>query len=138
MKTLLILTLALASHPLAAQTDTVPVNPRARLFVARRCADCHSLEALRVKAAADVGPDLTTAFVDVPTRYGVTLERFFDEPVGVMRVIFGGQVQLQRAERDSLLLLFRSLYTEHLARLDSLSRRAVPASASPRASDPHR
>lgn len=137
MKTLLILTLALASHPLAAQTDTVPVNPRARLFVARRCADCHSLEALRVKAAAEVGPDLTTAFVDVPTRYGVTLERFFAEPMGIMRVIFGGQIQLQRAESDSLVRLLRDLHTEHLARLDSLARRARPVQTSPRTSEPH-
>ncbi len=130
MRGLLFLAMALAAHPLAAQTDTVPVNPRARLFVASHCGDCHSLEALKVKAGSDVGPDLTTAYVDVPARYGVTLEKFFDQPVGIMRVIFGGQVQLQPAESDSLIQLFRELYTEHLARLDSLKRIAHPASAS--------
>jgi hypothetical protein len=138
MKALLIVTLALAAHPLAAQTDTVQVNPRARLFVASRCADCHSLLALKVKAASDVGPDLTTAYVDVPARYGVKLEQFFDHPVGVMRVIFGGQVQLQRAESDSLVRLFRDLYAEHLARLDSLTRRARAVDGGPRSSEPHR
>ena len=131
MRSLLLLTLALAGHPLAAQTDTVPVNPRARLFVARGCAECHAIEQLKVKAASDAGPDLTTAYVDVPTRYGVTLEQFFDQPVGIMRIIFGGQVQLQRAESDSLVRLFRELYTEQLARLDSLQRVARPASSSP-------
>lgn len=131
MRILLLLAAVMTSRSLAAQTDTVPPNPRARLFIASHCADCHSLEALRVKAGSDVGPDLTTTYVDVPARYGVTLEKFFDQPVGIMRVIFGGQVQLQRAESDSLIQLFRELYTEHLARLDSLTRLAHPASAGP-------
>jgi hypothetical protein len=137
MRMLLLVAAALAAQPLGAQT-VVPPNPRAHLFVARGCSECHAIELLKVKAKVDVGPDLSTAYVDVPTRYGVTLERFFDEPLGIMRVILVGQVKLRRMDSDSLVRLFRELYDEHLARLDSLHRRAVPVSASPRASGPHR
>ena len=138
MRMSLIVAAALVAHPLAAQTNVVPPNPRARLFVARGCSECHALELLKVKAKTDVGPDLSSAYVDVPTRYGVTLERFFDEPVGIMRVILAGHVQLHRTDGDSLVRLFRDLYNEHLARLDSLARQARPAETSPQASEPRR
>jgi hypothetical protein len=143
MKRMLIVAAILATQGLAAQQAPVPVpgdstDPRASLFVRRGCADCHAIAALKVKAKSDVGPDLTLSYADVQTRYGITLERFFDEPPGIMRVIFGGQIKLERADTDSLVRLFRDLYTEHLAQLDSLNRRARPAEACPRASEPHR
>jgi len=138
MRILLLFTALMMARTLAAQTDTVAPNPRARLFVARGCADCHAIALLMVKAKADVGPDLSAAYVDVPYRYGVTLERFFTEPVGLMRMILGVHIQLPRAESDSLVRLFRDLYTEHLARQDSLVRQARPVSGSPRSSDPQR
>lgn len=138
MKMSLLIVLALMAQPLAAQTNVTPPNPRARLFVVRGCSECHAIELLKVKAKTDVGPDLSSAYVDVPTRYGVTLERFFDEPLGIMRVILAEHVQLRRTDSDSLVRLFRDLYTEHLARLDSLNRRARPADGRPRVSEPHR
>lgn len=138
MRMSLLVALTLAAQPLAGQANVAPPNPRARLFVDRGCAECHAIAQLQVKGKTDVGPDLSSAYVDVSTRYGVTLERFFDDPVGIMRIILVEQVQLRRADSDSLVRLFRDLYDEHLARLDSLHRRAVPVSASPRASDPHR
>src|SRR5207247_1729669 len=112
----LFVAVALAAQPLAAQSDTVPVNPRARLFVARGCSECHALEQLKVKAKTDVGPDLSSAYLDVPTRYGVTLPRFFDEPQGIMRIILADHIQLRPADSDSLVRLFRDLYNEQLAR----------------------
>jgi len=140
MKSMLIVAAILATQGLAGQQAPAPPVPgdsadtRASLFVRRGCADCHAIAALKVKAKADVGPDLTLTYADVQTRYGITLERFFDDPPGIMRVIFGGQIKLERADSDSLVRLFRDLYTEHLAQLDSLNRRAGP----PRASEPHR
>jgi hypothetical protein len=131
---LLVLAVVMMARTLAAQSATVQTNPRARLFVARGCADCHAIALLKVKAQADVGPDLSAAYVNVPYRYGVTLERFFDEPVGVMRMVLGVHIQLPRAESDSLVRLFRDLYTEHLARQDSLVRPTRPVSTSPRQS----
>jgi hypothetical protein len=138
MKTLLILSLALAAHPLAAQTDTAPVNPRARLFVARGCSECHAIEQLKVKAKTDVGPDLSAAYVDVVTRYGVILQRFFDEPQGIMRIVLADHIQLRPADSDSLVRLFRDLYNEQLARLDSLKRQARPVAGPAPGSAPHR
>ena len=137
MRILLLLAL-MATRTLAAQKDTVAPDPRARLFVARGCADCHAIVHLKVKAKADVGPDLSSAYADVPFRYGVTLERFFDEPVGLMRMVLGVHIQLPRTESDSLVRLFRDLYDEHLARQDSLVRQARPVSGSPRSSEPQR
>lgn len=137
MRILLLLAL-IATRTLAAQTDTVAPDPRARLFVARGCADCHAIVHLKVKAKADVGPDLSSAYADVPFRYGMTLERFFDEPVGIMRMVLGVHIQLPRTESDSLVRLFRDLYDEHLARQDSLVRQARPVSGSPRSSEPQR
>lgn len=137
MRILLLLAL-MAARTLAAQTDTVPPDPRARLFVARGCADCHAITHLKVKAKTDVGPDLSSAYADVPFRYGVTLERFLDEPVGLMRMVLGVHIQLPRTESDSLVRLFRDLYDEHLARQDSLVRQARPVSGSPRSSGPQR
>jgi hypothetical protein len=130
---MLVVAAMLAAHSLAAQQDPAPpvpgdsANPRASLFIRRGCADCHAIQALKVKAKSDVGPDLTFTYAEVPQRYGMTLERFFDEPPGIMRVIFGGQIKLERAEGDSLVRLFRDLYTEHLARVDSLRRVPWPA-----------
>jgi hypothetical protein len=130
MRRMVVVAAMLAARSLAAQQ--APADPRASLFVRRGCADCHAIEALKVKAKSDVGPDLTLTYADVPHRYGMTLERFFDEPVGIMRVIFGGQIQLERAECDSLVRLFRDLYAEHLARLDSVRRAPRPAGTDPK------
>lgn len=138
MRILLFLAVVMTARTLAAQADTVAPNLRARLFMARGCADCHAIALLKVKAKTDVGPDLSSAYVDVPYRYGVTLERFFEEPPGLMRMVLGVHIQLPRAESDSLVRLFRDLYTEHLARQDSLVRQARPVSDNPRHSEPHR
>lgn len=121
MKTILVLAFAAGALVLAAQQD-----PRARLVTDRGCSDCHAVAALKVRAKTDVGPDLSAAYVDVPFRYGMTLERFFDQPPGIMRIVLGGRPSLEPAERDSLVALFRSLYTEQLGKLDSAQRRPRP------------
>jgi hypothetical protein len=138
MKTMLVVAVMLAAHNLAAQQTPAPQapgdssDPRASLFVQRGCADCHAIVALKVKAKSDVGPDLTFAYTDVQSRYGMTLERFFDQPPGIMRLVLGVHRQLDRAESDSLVQLFRNLQVEHLARLDSLRRVPRPVSTGPR------
>ena len=138
MRVLLLLAAMLATRTLAAQKDTLAPNPRARLFVARGCSECHALEQLKVKAKTDVGPDLSSAYVDVTTRYGVTLQQFFVEPQGIMRVILAAHIKLRPADSDSLVRLFRDLYAEHLARQDSLTRSAPAISGAARSSEPHR
>ncbi len=144
MKAMLVVAGILAAQGLAAQQAPArgvsgdSADPRASLFVRHRCADCHALEALKVKASSDVGPDLTLAYADVQHRYGMTLERFFEEPTGIMRVIFGGQIQFEPAARDSLVRLFRDLYTEQLARVDSVRRVTPPVRTGPRSAPRHK
>jgi len=124
MKTVLALALAASVQTLAAQQ-----NPRAKFITALGCSDCHAIVALKVKGKADVGPDLSTAYVDVPFRYGMPLERFFEQPPSVMRIVLGGRPDLTRTQRDSLVALFRDLYTEQLGKLDSAQRRPRPVHA---------
>jgi hypothetical protein len=121
MKTLLVLALAVGAQALSAQAD-----PRASLLNRLGCADCHTVVVLKIEGKADVGPDLSTAYVDVPFRYGIPFDRFFDQPPAIMRIVLGGRPALRRADRDSLIALFRGLYLEQLARLDSAQRRIRP------------
>ena len=124
MKSLLVLALVAGVQTLAAQAD-----PRGKILTDLGCSDCHTIVALRVKSKADVGPDLSAAYVDVPFRYGMPLERFFDQPPSIMRIVLGGRTDLTRAQRDSLIALFRTLYTEQIAKLDSAQRRVRPVGA---------
>lgn len=102
--------LAAVAGRAAAQTD-----PRARIFVERGCRDCHAISALKLKASADVGPDLTYAYGDVLQRYGLNLEAFMANPPGVMRMMLASHIRLSVADRDSLVRILRALYEERRA-----------------------
>jgi hypothetical protein len=78
-----------------------------------------------VKARAEVGPDLTTAYADVRARYGISLERFMEAPAGVMRIVLN-EHKLNRSQADSLVRLLHKVYLERLAQLDSLQRNPWP------------
>lgn len=93
-----------------AQTD-----PRAQIFVERGCRDCHAVSALKLKASADVGPDLTYAYADVLRRYGLNLEAFMANPPGVMRMMLASHIRLSVADRDSVVRILRGLYEERRA-----------------------
>lgn len=126
MKTLLVFLLALLVN---AQTLSAQDDPRVRLLNGLGCPDCHAVAFLKIKGKADVGPDLSAAYAEVPYRYGIPFERFFDQAPPIMNFVLGGRPPLKRAERDSLIALFRGLYLEQLARLDSAQRQARPAGA---------
>ena len=49
-------------------------------FVQTGCFVCHSISALGVKSAAQIGPDLSTAVEDVQSRFGRTIDDFLREP----------------------------------------------------------
>lgn len=118
MKVLLVVAATLAAQVLAAQAAPAPPDsgdPRAALFVARGCTECHAIAALGLKAKSDAGPDLTFAYSDVQHRYGLTLECFFERPAGVMRLVLGGHVQLSKVDSDSLGSILRALYFDRLA-----------------------
>jgi hypothetical protein len=115
--------LAALAGPGVAQTD-----PRAQIFVQRGCSDCHAVTALRVKASADVGPDLTYAYGDVLRRYGLNLESFMANPPGVMRMMVASHIGLTVADRDSIVGLLRRLYQERTADAET----GVPSLPRPR------
>jgi len=94
-------------------------DPRAVIFVRRGCTECHAISALRVRAARDVGPDLTFAYGDVVNRYGVSLEAFLYDPSGVMRLMLASHLRLGLVDRDSMIHILKALYEERRALLDS-------------------
>jgi len=107
--------IALAALVAVAGGGWAQTDPRAQIFVQRGCNDCHAVSALRVKASADVGPDLTYAYGDVLRRYGLNLESFMANPTGVMRMMLASHLQLTVADRDSIVRLLRGLYEERRA-----------------------
>ncbi len=108
-------------------------DPRAAIFVQRGCSECHAIAALGVKAATDVGPDLTFAYVDVGNRYQVNLESFLDQPTGVMRLMLASHLHLTSADRDSILHILKAVYEEHLAEMDEQNPSFPPTTPRPRA-----
>jgi hypothetical protein len=107
--------IALAALALIAGAVDAQADPRAQIFVQRGCTECHAVSALRVKASADVGPDLTYAYGDVLRRYGLNLESFMANPTGVMRLMLASHLRLSVADRDSIVVLLRGLYAERRA-----------------------
>jgi hypothetical protein len=107
----------------AAQLPSGPVDParrdpRSELFVWRGCTSCHAISGLGVKASQDVGPDLTYAYVDVLHRYGVNLEYFLFNPVGVMELVLVSHLRITAEDRDSIVHILRGLYEERRAEID--------------------
>jgi hypothetical protein len=82
------------------------------ILVVKGCPQCHSVERLNIRAAADIGPDLSDAATNVPSRYGRSLDEFFDQPSGTMQVVLGHQIQLTEAETDSIVRLLTRLSEE--------------------------
>lgn len=87
-------------------------DPRAALFLEKGCPQCHSISALGVKSPNDIGPDLTLAYSDVQSRFGVKLEDFLPNPTGTMQMVLGQLIKLSPAERDSVLHILTRLHEE--------------------------
>jgi cytochrome c1 len=87
-------------------------DPRAALFLAKGCPQCHSISALGVKSPNDIGPDLTAAYSDVQSRFSVKLEDFLPNPTGTMQMVLGQLIKLSPAERDSILHILTRLHEE--------------------------
>lgn len=96
----------------ASAAAGAPTDPRAGIFVSKGCQQCHSISALGIKSAAEVGPDLTLAYEDVKNRFGVELEQFLRNPTGTMQVVLSSTIQLTPAERDSIIHILKGLYEE--------------------------
>jgi len=114
VRTLILVALAAVACT-APPAQPAPVPPAAALFTRLGCNDCHAVSALGVAAAHDVGPDLTFAYADVVTRYGMSLEAFLANPTGVMRLMLGAHIDLTVADRDSIVAVLKALYHERHA-----------------------
>jgi len=91
---------------------TASSDPRAALFLEKGCPQCHSISALGVKSATEVGPDLTLAYSDVKNRFNVSLEEFLPHPTGTMQVVLSQMITLTPAERDSIVHILKRLHAE--------------------------
>lgn len=87
-------------------------DPRAALFLEKGCPQCHSISALGVKSATEVGPDLTLAYSEVKNRFNVSLEEFLPHPTGTMQVVLSQMITLSPAERDSIIRILKRLHEE--------------------------
>jgi hypothetical protein len=107
-------------------------DPRAAIFLHRGCPECHAISALGVKAMTDAGPDLTFAYADVGSRYGMSLQSFFDDTPGLMRLVLTSHLHLTKADRDSITRILHDVYQEHLADMDREVPSFPPGRARPR------
>ena len=75
------------------------LNGPGAFFVKKNCFVCHSVSALGIDAAAQIGPDLSFAVTDVQSRFGRTLDDFLARPTGTMEVVLSTMIILTDAER---------------------------------------
>ncbi|HEY6854475.1 MAG TPA: hypothetical protein VI139_09505 [Gemmatimonadales bacterium] len=87
-------------------------DPRAALFLQKGCPNCHSITALGIKSGTDAGPDLTFAYADVQSRFGVKLEEFLPNPTGTMQMVLSSMIKLSPEERDSVIHILKRLHDE--------------------------
>lgn len=87
-------------------------DPRAALFLTKGCPTCHSVTAVGIKSSTDVGPDLSIAYADVRSRFGVSLEEFLPNPTGTMQMVLGQLIKLSPAERDSIIHILKQIHEE--------------------------
>jgi hypothetical protein len=84
-------------------------------FVKKGCFVCHSVTAFDIKAAAEIGPDLSFAVTDVQSRFGKTLEDFLANPTGTMAVVLSTQIQLTDEERQEAVAKLKSAYEKKMS-----------------------
>ncbi|HEX9610444.1 MAG TPA: hypothetical protein VF978_01065 [Gemmatimonadales bacterium] len=106
--------------PAVAQTAAAG-DPRAAIFVQKGCPQCHPISALGITSPAEVGPDLTGAYDDVRTRFGVKLDEFFAAPTGTMQVVLSSMIRLSPAERDSIIGILKQLHEQREERKEQAS-----------------
>jgi len=87
-------------------------DARGAIFVRKGCPQCHSISAFDIKSAAEVGPDLTGAYADVQTRFGLKLDQFLAAPTGTMQMVLSSMIKLTPAERDSIIHILKELHEE--------------------------
>ncbi|HET9386455.1 MAG TPA: hypothetical protein VFO67_15055 [Gemmatimonadales bacterium] len=101
-----------------AATAVTYTDARGELFVRKGCPQCHSISAFGIKSPTEVGPDLTAAYEDVQTRFGLKLDQFLATPTGTMQVVLSSMITLTPAERDSIVHILKELHEEREERAE--------------------
>lgn len=101
-----------AATPPAAATTYTYADARGEIFARKGCPQCHTISALGIKSPAEIGPDLTGAYDDVQTRFGLQLDQFLAAPTGTMQVVLSSMIKLTPAERDSIIHILKELHEE--------------------------
>ena len=79
-------------------------------FVRRGCMACHPISVYDVKPFMPIGPDLSIAVDDVRTRFGKSVEEFFEKPQGTMEMVLTQLIKLSAEEKAEAL---RELHAAH-------------------------
>lgn len=90
-----------ADKPTAAEAEKERqmMQGEGAFFVKKGCFVCHSISALGVESASNIGPDLSIAPRDVQSRFGRTLDDFLASPTGTMSVVLSTQIHLTDDEK---------------------------------------
>lgn len=99
-------------HGNGSSQVTTSTDPRAALFIRKGCPQCHTISALGIKSPAEIGPDLTYAYMDVQSRFNMKLEEFLKNPTGTMQMVLSSQIKLSPEERDSVIHILKELHEE--------------------------
>ena len=83
-------------------------------FVKKGCFVCHSVSTLGVESASKIGPDLSEAVTDVPSRFGTQLEDFLNNPTGTMAVVLSTQIILSPEEKREAVEKLKIAYQKKL------------------------
>ncbi|MCO5333441.1 MAG: hypothetical protein M9893_05395 [Pyrinomonadaceae bacterium] len=93
-------------------------------FVKNNCFICHSVSSFGIKSASEIGPDLSIAVEDVPSRFGRTLGEFLQDPTGTMAVVLSTQIPLTKEQRNEATELLKVAYQR---RLEQQIKHATPS-----------
>jgi cytochrome c2 len=98
-----------------AEKEKQMLTGEGAFFVKKGCFVCHSVSAFDIKAAAEIGPDLSFAVTDVQSRFGKTLEDFLANPTGTMAVVLSTQIQLTAEERQEAVAKLKTAYEKKMS-----------------------
>ena len=82
-------------------------------FIEKGCFACHDVSVYGIKSTAAVGPDLSIAVEDVQSRFGMSLDQFFEAPVGTMSVVLTQMIVLTPEEKAVAKTRLREAHAEH-------------------------
>lgn len=94
------LTAACESGPSPAWAGAGVAAPGGEWFVQTGCTACHTVTVYGLWTPAANAPDLSQAVIDVPKRFGRSLDDFLQAPTGTMAMVFANRIPLDTRQRE--------------------------------------